>query len=194
MKPAGRLTLFIEMQAIAWGAPGQAGGKGGWATLKIGPRTTNAVGIDHHTGIAIGKVITTHRRHNRLIINAGVGHHDADGLAGGDKAAFKCRHFLGLAKRLIMREINAARVSDHRDNNFAAVAGKVFDKADAGVTNRFRICHHMRLTDWHHINSVKKPANLHLMINGPFLGQAARAGQYGVFFVIQFHVKTPTFP
>ena len=47
-------------------------------------------------------MIAIEGRHDGLIVDAGVGHHDAHRLADGDEATLQTGHFLGLAKRPVM--------------------------------------------------------------------------------------------
>ena len=67
--------------------PGEAGGECGGAALEVRAGAADAVRIDHDAGIAVGDVVAEDRRHDRLIVDAGIRHDDAELQAGGDEAA-----------------------------------------------------------------------------------------------------------
>ena len=187
---AGGTAVFVKMQPIARGASGQSGGKRRRPAFEIGPRPADRIGIDHHPRIAIGDMIAEHRRHDRLIGDAGIGHHDPHRLAGGDEAALEGGHLLGLAERLVMRQVDTARIGDHRHGDTRAICRQPFDKAHPGIAKRFRIRHHMRLADRHHVGGIEHPADLKLMVDGPAAGRPHLAGKHRLFLVAQSHISS----
>ena len=135
-------------------------------------------------------MVTKDRRHNRLVIDTGIGHHDAHSLAGGNETTFQAGHLFCLAKRLITGQVNTARVGNHRDLYFCTVCGHLFGKRYPSLTKGFRVSHHMGLTDADHIFSIKHLANLQLVLNRPLYRGSGLSGQHGLFFVTQLHVHT----
>ena len=79
-------------------------------------------------------MITKNWRHDCLIVDAGIRHHDTNRLAGGDETTFETGHLLGLAERAVIRQINTTRISNHRNDNLAFATGDVFHECRARVT------------------------------------------------------------
>ena len=107
--------MRVEMIAIARRAPGEAGTQGRRPALKIRTRAAHAVAIDHDAGIAVGHVLAAQRRHDRLIIDAGIGHQHAERLKGGNRAALESEHPGLLLQLFRLRKIGAARVGYGRN-------------------------------------------------------------------------------
>ena len=133
-------------------------------------------------------MVAIQRRHDCLIIDAGIRHHDAHHRTGGNEAALETGHRLGLAKRQVMRKIDPARIGDHRYCDTRAVLRQPLDKAHARLAERFRIGHHMRLADRHHVGGIEHPADLKLMVDGPAAGRPHLAGKHRLFLVAQSHI------
>src|SRR5512132_4060912 len=87
-----RAPAFLEVVAVARRARGQRRGERGGAALEIRARPAHAVAVDHDPGVAVGDVLAGDRRHDGLIIDAGVGHQHAERLERGDGAAFELEH------------------------------------------------------------------------------------------------------
>ena len=79
-------------------------------------------------------MVAKQRRHDCLVVDAGVGHHDSHRPAGGNEPTLKFGHLLGLAKRQVMRQVDTARVGDHRDRDGTAIGGQPLDEFNAGRT------------------------------------------------------------
>ena len=182
-----RAPFFIEMQSVAWCAAGQSRGQRGRTALEIRPRATNAVAVDHDAGIAESHVFSAHRRHDGLIVHAGIGHENAHPGARRDGAPVDVGHLFGLSERLVVIEIDPTGIGDHGDRNLRPLVGQLLEEGHAGDTDRFRIGHHMRLTDRNEIRRVESPADLDLMIDGPALRRPHLAGEHRLFFRGQLH-------
>ena len=107
---AGRAAALVKMVAVSRRAAGQRGREGRRASLEIAARAEHAVRINDDAGIAHREMLAAHRRQDRLVIDAGVGHQHAEGLQRGDRAGFERRHRVGLAEPLVGLKIEAARV------------------------------------------------------------------------------------
>ena len=135
-------------------------------------------------------MLAPHRRHDRLVGNAAVGHQYAERRAGGDRAAFERRHLLRLAERPVVREIDAAGVGQHRHGDAALRFGmgrKSFQERHAGLAQRFRVRHHVRLGDGHEVFRIEHAADLDHVFHRPAPGLAHLPGQHGPLFVVQLH-------
>ena len=187
---SGRQAAFVEVIAVARRAPGQPGGERGRPALEIAARAENAVGIDHHAGVAHREMLAADRRHDRLIIDAGVGHQHAEGAECGDRARFEVAHGLALAEPLVDLHIETARIGQGRDPDpplAVGGAGEAFEKADTGLAERLGVGHDVRLRDRHEIGRVEELADRDLMRDGPASRFAELAGQHGPLFVAEAH-------
>ena len=189
LEATGRKAAFVEVIAVARRASGQPGGERGGPALEIAARSEDAVRVDHDAGIAHREVLAAHRRQDRLIIDAGVGHQHAEGSERGARARFESTHVLALAEPLIDLHVETARIGQGRDPDppFAFGAGEAFEKAHAGLAERLGIGHDMRLRDRHQIGRVEEFADRDLMRDGPASRFAELAGQHGPFFVGEAH-------
>ena len=104
----GRAPLVGQVKAIARCAPGEPGGQRRRPTLEIGARAAHSVRIDDHTGVAVSDVLAAHRRHDGLVVDAGIGHENAERLEGGDGAALEVQH----PRRVLRRQQAGLRYSD----------------------------------------------------------------------------------
>jgi hypothetical protein len=64
-------------------------------------------------------MLAAHGRHDRLIIDAGIGHQHAERLEGGNSAALEIEHPRLLLQSLRLRKIGAARVGDGWNTDLA---------------------------------------------------------------------------
>jgi len=93
-------------------------------------------------------MLAAQRRHDRLVVDAGVGHQHAKGRERRDCPALERRHPLGLPEPAIDREIDAARVGDRRHPDPARGLGcgsEAFEKAHPGLAQGFGVGHDVRL-------------------------------------------------
>ena len=113
-------AIAVEMIAVARRVARERGGERGRSALEVRARAEHAVRIDRRTRIAEGNVLTEHRRNDRLIVDAGVGHHEAERFEGRRRAALEIGHGLGLTEALVGIEVDAARIGDrgHADATF----------------------------------------------------------------------------
>src|SRR5258705_121580 len=69
-----RPSLFLEVIAVARRAPGERRAQRRRSALEIRARAAYAVAVDHYAGVAVGDVLAQHRRHDGLVIDAGIRH------------------------------------------------------------------------------------------------------------------------
>src|ERR1700731_2749783 len=69
---------FRKVKAVSRRSPGDARCQRGGPALEIRSCAANRIRIDHHAGVAEGNVFITRRSLNGLIIDAGIGHGDAE--------------------------------------------------------------------------------------------------------------------
>ena len=186
----GRQAAFVEMKAVARRPPGQPGGERGRPALEIAARAEDAVRVDDDASVAHREVLAAHRRHDRLIVDAGVGHQHAERLERGDRARFEGAHVFALAEPLIDMHVETARIGQGRDADPSFAFGrarKAFEKADAGFAEQLGIGHDVRLRHRYEIGRVEEFADRDLMRDGPASRFAELAGQHGPLFVGKAH-------
>ena len=180
---ARRAAILVQVQPVARCLAGQAGRQRGGTAFEVRARTAEAVRVDHHARIAVGDVIAAHRRHHGLVVDAGVGHDDAHGTARPDETPLDVGHGLGLAQRVVVVEVDPARVGDHRDGDAALVfgqGGEAFHQLHASEPDRFRVGHHVGLTHLDHVGGVEHAPDLKLVLDGPAARRTQLAGQHGL--------------
>src|SRR6266571_8926988 len=185
-----RLPMRVEMIAVTRRAPGEAGTQGRRPTLEIRTRAAHAVAIDHDAGIAVGHVLAAHRRHDRLIIDAGIGHQDAERLEGGNRAALEIEHPRLLLQSLRLRKIGAARVGDARNADLALALrklGPAFQPFHTGAAERLGVGHDMGLRHRDEIRRAEIGPDLYLMFDRPLPQRTEFAAAHRLFFVVQLH-------
>ncbi len=185
-----RAAVGVEVQAVTRRAPGEPGGERRRAALEVRVGAEHAVAVDHDAGVAEGEVLAAHRRHDRLVIDAGIGHQDAERLEGVDRALLERGHLVGLAQALVVTEIDAARIGNHRHAHAALVlrAGRhAFEKFDPGLAERLGVGHDVRLRHRHEIGRVEEAPDLQHVLDRPAARSAEFAGKHRPFFVVQVH-------
>ena len=170
------------MQPVPRGPPGQAGRKRRRAALEVRPRAAHRVAVDHDPRVTVGDVVSRHRWHDGLVVDAGVGHQDAHPGAGGDDAALEPGHLLALSERPVAVEIDAARVRDRGNRHPCILPDQLFHEVRAGLADRFRVGHHVRLADGHQIARVEHPRDLELVVDRPGQRPAHLPGLHGTLF------------
>src|SRR6266702_377172 len=98
--------MRVEVIAVTRRAPGEASTQGRRPTLEI-------------------RTLAAQRRHDRLIIDAGIGHQHAKRLEGGNRAALEIEHPRLLLQSLRLRKIGAARVGDARNADWSLALRKL---------------------------------------------------------------------
>ena len=135
----------------------------------------HAVAVDDHAGVAVGQMLASERRHDGLVVDAGVSHQDAEGFEGVDGATLERGHGIGLFQGSIVIEIDAARIGNHGNEHAAFVFGKArqaLDEGDTGFAQRFGVRHHVGLGNLDEVFRIKEPADLDHM--GPSPSDAPR--------------------
>ena len=88
-------------------------------------------------------------------------------LLPAPKELFERGHGIGLFEALVMTEIDAAWVGDHRDAHLAfgwQTGRHLFEKFDPGLTQRFGVGHDVRLYHRHQVGRIEKfPDPLHML-------------------------------
>ena len=136
-------------------------------------------------------MLSAQRRHDRLVVDTGIGHENTHGLESIDGASFQRRHLLSLPKTPVMAKIDSARIGNHRDAHLTfmlRISRQALDKLDACLAERLGISHDVRLGYRDQVGSIEKPPNLYHVFDRP----AARCTQltvlHGLLFFIQFHL------
>jgi hypothetical protein len=135
-------------------------------------------------------MLAAQRRHDRLVVDAGVGHQHAAGREGRDRPPFEGRHRGILPEPAIDREIDPARVGDRRHPDpplGLGSDGDPFEKADPGLAQGFGVGHDVRLRHRDEISRVEELADGDLVGDRPAPRLAELARQHRLFFVVQPH-------
>ncbi len=134
-------AVGVQMVAVARRAARQPAGQRGGAALEIEARTDQVVGVDYYGGIVVGHLLAADRRHDGLVVDAGVGHQHAQRLERGNGAAFQIERPGLLLQPRGGGKIGAARVGDGGDADAALrfrQRGHPFQPCDAGRDRRRR--------------------------------------------------------
>jgi hypothetical protein len=181
---------LIEVQSVARRAPAEAGRQRRRPALEVGIGAEHAVAVNHHAGVAEGEVLAAHRRHDGLVVDAGIGHHDAERFEGVDRSPLERGHGVGLFEALVVAKVDTARIGDHRDAHASfglGTGGHIFEELDAGLAQRFGVGHDVRLGDFDEIGGVEKLADTHHVFDRPAPRLAELAGQHGLLLFVEFH-------
>src|SRR5947208_13885733 len=100
------MARFGKMESIAWRAARQTGRQGGRPTLEIAARAADRIGVDDDARITEGHVLVTHGCHDGLIVDARVGHGDAELDKGRNSAALELQHRRRLTEEYGFGEIS----------------------------------------------------------------------------------------
>src|SRR5262249_49671352 len=139
---------FLEVIAVPRRARRQRGGERRGPALEVRTRAAHAVAIDHHSGVPIGDVLAQNRRHDRLVVDAGIGHQYAQRLQRGNRAAFEVDHPGLLFEPMRSREVGAARIRDGGNPYTPRVRRQPrqpFEPFDAGWPQRLGVGHDVGL-------------------------------------------------
>jgi hypothetical protein len=140
------------------------------------------------------EVLAAGRRHDRLVVDAGVGHQDTERLERGDCASLERGHRLGLAEPLVDRDIEPARIGQGRNADPAVGlwrGGEAFEKAQPGRAERLRVGHDVRLRHRHEVGGVEEFAGHDLVLDRPAPRLAERTGEHRLLFVDEAHRELP---
>ncbi len=130
-------------------------------------------------------MLTANRRHDGLVIDAGVRHQHAEGAQRVDRALLERRHLRCLAEPAIDGEIEPARIGDRRHPNPALGLGRrreAFEKAHPGLAQGFRVGHDVGLRHRHQILGIEELADRDLVGNRPAPRLAELARQHRPLF------------
>src|SRR5581483_11552830 len=188
-------ALRFEVKAVARRAPGQSRRQRRRAALEVGARAAHRIGIDHDAGVAERTVLVAGRGLDGLVVDAGVGHGDAELLEGGDGAPFEIEHRVGLSKQVRMREIGASGIGDGGHADFALTfsgGGKAFQPSHAGLAQALGVGHDVGLRDGYEVGGIEEFADLDLMLQGKLRQRAGAACEDVLLFVVEVHGSRET--
>src|SRR5207244_9876984 len=161
-----------------------------WTALEIRTRPADRVGIDHDAGVAERRVLVAGRRLDGLVVDAGVGHGDAEFLEGGDGTPLQIEHPCGMAEQMRLGKVSAARIGDGGDAHAALAfggGGEAFKPLHAGLAQAFGVGHDVGLRDRYEVRSTEEFADLDLVPQGLSRHRAGFPRQDVLFFVVELH-------
>ena len=190
LEQMGAASMAVEVAAVARRASGQPGADGRRPALEVAARAAYAVGVDDHPGVAEGRVLAEHRRGDGLVVDAGVGHEDAQRAHGVDGPLLQGGPLVLLPEPPVGAEVDAAGVGDggHAHAPFRlAVPRQRLQVLDPRLPEGFRIRHDVGLADLHEIRGVEHAADAYLQLQRPAPRLAVLSGEHGPLFVVQSH-------
>jgi hypothetical protein len=137
-------------------------------------------------------MLAAQRRHDRLIIDAGVGHQHAKGGECRNRPRLERDHRSTLPEPAVDREIDAARVGDGRHPHSPrglGCGGDAFEKAHPGLAQGLGVGHDVGLRHRDEIGRIEEPADGDLVGDRPAPRLAELTGQHRPFFVAQLHAS-----
>ncbi len=184
------LAPLRQVIAIARRAPRDPRAQRRGAAFEVGARPAHAVAIDHHAGIAVGHVLTKYRRHDGLVVDAGIRHQHAERFQGCNCATLQINHPRLLLEPVRGGKISAARVADGWNAKAAAIrrlARQALEPFNAGHSERFGVGHDMRLRDRNKIVGAEIIPHPDLMLDRPLRCRAELARAHRLFFLRELH-------
>ena len=160
------LALLIQVKAVARRAPGEAGGHGGRPALEIRACPAHRVRIDHHAGVAERHRLAARGRLDGLVVDAGVGHQDAEARERGDGAALELQHPARVLQHRGLREVGAARIGDRgHAHRGAFVARAPRPSSTPGSPEALGVGHDVRLRHRHEVRGAEEIADPDLVLD-----------------------------
>ena len=193
LEQVGAPAMAVEVAAVARRAPGQPGADGRGSALEVAARAAYAVGVDDHPGVAEGGVLAEHRRGDGLVVDAGVGHEDAQRAHGVDGPLLQGGPLVLLPEPPVGAEVDAAGVGDGGNAHppfRLVVARQRFDELDPRLAEGFRIAHDVGLADFDEIGRVEHAPDPHLQLQRPTPRLTVLSGEHGPLFVVQAHPRS----
>ena len=181
----GRKAIFVEVKAVARRASGEAGRQRRGAALVVRACAADRVGVDDDAGVAEGHVLAARGRLDRLVIDAGVGEHDAQASEGRDGPALELEAPRGLLEHARLREIRSTRVCDCRHAHHGVL--QRFQPAHARLAEAFAVGHDVRLRHRHEIRGAEELAHLDLMLDRLLHCAPVLAREHGALEIVQIH-------
>ena len=135
-------------------------------------------------------MLAAHRRHNRLIVDAGVGHQDPERLKCRDRAALEIEHPGLLAQPRGSGKVGAARIRDGWNPHTPLLGrklGQPFEPFNTGNAEGLGIGHDVGLVYRDEVFRAEIPAHLDLMVDRPLHRRPKLAGVHGRFFLGKPH-------
>ena len=136
------------------------------------------------------------RRLDGLIVDAGIGHADAELDEGGNRPPLEVEHRRGLPQHVGLGEVSAARIGDgrhaHAPLSFGN-RGQSLQPAHPGLAEALGVGHDVGLRHRHQILGAEEFADLDLMLQGLLRQEAGLARENILFFVVQFHSHHSSF-
>jgi hypothetical protein len=136
-------------------------------------------------------MLVARRRLNGLIVDAGIGHGDAELDESGDRPPFEIEHRRGLAQQIGIGKIGAARIGNRRGPHPPLPVGgrgQSLQPSHAGLAKAFGVGHQMRLRHRHQILGAEELSDLDLVLQGLLRNEARFAGQNIFLFVVELHL------
>jgi hypothetical protein len=136
-------------------------------------------------------VLAADRRHDGLVIDAGIRQQHAKGAQRSDRPLLERSHLVGLPKSAIDLEIEPARVGDSRYPHSPlglGRGGEAFEKPHTGFAQRLGVGHDVGLRNLHEICRVEELADRDLVRYPPAPDGPELTRQHGLFFIAQPHI------
>ena len=168
------------MKSITRHAPGECGRQCARSAFEIGARTHYRIGVDARTGVTESEMLALDRRRNGLIVDAGVGHQDAERAEGLVGAAFQFDKRLVMFNAAISIKIRTTRVGYRRHLHTPFTGGalrQILQKRHARFTQRFGVRHQMHLRHFNHVRRIKEAAHFDQLLHRPLARFAFGARQ-----------------
>ena len=188
-----RPPLLVQMITIARCASGQCCAQRRRPALEVGTRAAHAVAVDHHPGITERHVLAAHRRHDGLIVDAGIGQQHAERFERSDGATFEIEHPGLLLESMRRRKIGAARISDGRNAQPPRLRRQLrhaLEPFDAARPQQFGIGHDVGLAHRHEVSGAEIFSDLDLMRDRPLRSRPERARPHRLLFFGELHLES----
>src|SRR3954462_8954448 len=117
--------MMCEVEPVPGRSPGEGGRKRRRPALEIGARAENRIRIDHYPRIAKCVMLAADRRHDGLVIDAGVRHQNAEGFERSDESRFDLNHRVALLQALVCVEVDPTWVGDGGNANVSLAFRKL---------------------------------------------------------------------
>ncbi len=183
----------IQVATVTRHSSGERRGERRRSAFEVAARPAHAVGVDGRAGITERQVLTVHRRQDRLVVDAGIGHENAHALERGDGAALELGKAFLLIELPVGAKIDAARVGDRRHPHatlFRGQRGDALEVRDPRLPERLRVGHQMHLADFDEVHGIECPSDLDLLLDGGLARGAHVPGAHRLLDVVEAHAAS----